>query len=127
MKLRIQGDSVRMRITRPELERMQNDGGISETVNFGPDRKLDYRITASDDAAALRAEFSSGGIVISIPRPTFDQWAGTDEISIRGEQPVAGDQSLKILVEKDYACLSPREGEDDSDKFPNPEAGKRTC
>ena len=31
--------------------------------------------------------------------------------------------SLKILVEKDFACLVAREGEDESDMFPHPAAG----
>ncbi|MGH8167708.1 MAG: DUF7009 family protein [Woeseiaceae bacterium] len=43
-----------------------------------------------------------------------------------GAQPLDGDE-LSILVEKDFACLAPREGEDDSDKFPNPLEGKATC
>jgi hypothetical protein len=34
---------------------------------------------------------------------------------------------LRILVEKDFACLAPREGEDESDMFPNPLSGKETC
>jgi hypothetical protein len=29
---------------------------------------------------------------------------------------------LGILVEKDFACLAPREGEDESDMYPHPEA-----
>jgi hypothetical protein len=32
--------------------------------------------------------------------------------------------SLQILVEKDFACLTPRKGEDDGDAFPNP---NETC
>ena len=34
--------------------------------------------------------------------------------------------SLRILVEKDFACLQPRAHEDESDLFPNPDAS-RTC
>ena len=127
MKLRVQGNSIRMRITQPELARMEADGEIGDAINFSPDRKLDYRLSTNDDAAALHVEFTTGAIVISVPRDTFEQWAGSDEISIRGEQAIAADQTLSILVEKDFACLTHREGEDDSDKFPNPDAGERTC
>jgi hypothetical protein len=34
---------------------------------------------------------------------------------------------LKILVEKDFACLAPREGEDESDMFPHPKAATDGC
>ncbi|GIT14245.1 MAG: hypothetical protein CM1200mP36_00010 [Gammaproteobacteria bacterium] len=44
--------------------------------------------------------------------------------------PIVGEQSLddggrlKILVEKDFVCLAPREGEEDeADMFPNPRRG----
>ena len=127
MKLRVQGDSIRMRITRPELALLQADGEIADTINFSPDRKLDYRLSATDDGASLRVEFVKNAIRICVPRATFDQWANSDEISLQGEQEIGSAQTLSILVEKDFACLTHREGEDDSDKFPNPDAGKRSC
>jgi hypothetical protein len=36
------------------------------------------------------------------------------------------DGSLRITLEKDFACLAPREGEDESDNFPHPQAGSGT-
>jgi hypothetical protein len=39
-------------------------------------------------------------------------------------QPTASDAELRIVVEKDFACLTAREGEDESDNFANPNA---TC
>ena len=32
-----------------------------------------------------------------------------------------------ILVEKDFQCLAPREGEDESDMFPHPDGDSTTC
>ena len=39
-----------------------------------------------------------------------------------GEQQHDNGDVLSILVEKDFACLAPREGEDESDMFPHPGA-----
>jgi hypothetical protein len=39
---------------------------------------------------------------------------------LAGAQPAAADAELRIVVEKDFACLTAREGEDESDNFPNP-------
>ena len=41
-------------------------------------------------------------------------------MGIAAEQPVADGVVLRVLVEKDFACLTVREGEDDEDAFPNP-------
>ena len=38
-----------------------------------------------------------------------------------GEQVLDDGSTLKVLVEKDFACLTERE-EDESDMFPHPEA-----
>jgi len=46
--------------------------------------------------------------------------AQPDEVSLQAEQPLGDGENLKLLVEKDFRCLSPREGEDDADLFPNP-------
>jgi hypothetical protein len=34
---------------------------------------------------------------------------------------------LKILVEKDFACLTKRAGVDDVDTYPHPQEGMLTC
>ena len=50
-------------------------------------------------------------------------WANGAEVTIAAGQAVPGADTLRILVEKDFACLSERPGEDDSDAFPHPDAG----
>ncbi len=45
---------------------------------------------------------------------------------VRGRVPFAGSH-LSILVEKDFACLAPREDEDETDMYPHPLAGKESC
>ena len=44
-----------------------------------------------------------------------------------GEQVLDDGSNLKILVEKDFVCLTGRDDEDESDMFPHPEAGSRSC
>jgi len=48
-------------------------------------------------------------------------------VSISGEQVLADGDQLKILVEKDFVCLTNREDEDESDMYPHPEADKVKC
>ena len=61
-------------------------------------------------------------IDVSIPHSTAQRWATDNaEVSIRAQSAI--DQGvLEFLIEKDFECLDPREGEDQSSRFVNPKA-----
>ena len=52
------------------------------------------------------------------------KWALTNQIGIEGEQTIDSNTSLRILVEKDFACLDGTK-EQNADTFPNPLAGQK--
>src|SRR5690606_37083677 len=122
MKLRIRGNSVRIRVSRSELERIAEEGLAEDAVRFAPDVGLVYRVRVVTDGR-VSAELEDGVLTVTLPKATVERWTRPDEVSIRGEQPIGGGETLKILVEKDFECLTPREGEDQSDLFPNPAQG----
>lgn len=127
MKLRIRGNSIRLRVTQTELETIQKDGEVRDTVRFTEDSALTYRLQSSADIGAPVASFDPDGIVVGLPLATVANWAATDAVSIASEQEIQPGQSLSILVEKDFACLQPRPGEDESDMFAHPEEGRSEC
>ena len=51
------------------------------------------------------------------------RWASGDQIGIESEQLVDHQASLRILIEKDFACIDGTD-EQNADTFPNPLAGK---
>ena len=120
MKLRILGNSLRLRLSVPEVALLKEDNVISDKINFGRST-LTYKIelTASNE---LDVSFSDNQITVWVPEKTALNWADTDEVSIRATKELRED-SLRILIEKDFACLKPREGENESELFPNPQAG----
>ena len=61
-------------------------------------------------------------MTVRLPETTVLAWAATEQVSIEGEQLLDGGEKTTILVEKDFVCLAPREGEDESDMFPHPQA-----
>jgi hypothetical protein len=126
MKLRVQDNSIRFRLTRAEVDKLHRDGVVSATVSFPGGSRLEYRVETTALVGEPQAQFSAGDLVVRIPETTVRNWATTEEVSIVGAQPLDEDE-LSILVEKDFACLAPRESEDDSDKFPNPLEGRETC
>lgn len=126
MKLRIRGNSIRLRVTRGELTSIASEGGVEERVDFGPST-LHYRLVRDGAVATPQASFEDQVIEVRLPAATVDAWAKDEaQVSIDAEQAV-GDGALRILVEKDFACLQPRTGEDDSDMFAHPDTGNHTC
>lgn len=110
MKLRIKGNSVRLRLSKSDVETLGSEGVVEEEVHFGgPHSPLIYSLRTSHDDV-ISASFDGRGISISIPEPMADDWIGSEEVGMVAIQMVGENEGLRILVEKDFACLSGRRG-----------------
>lgn len=106
-------------MTRGEVRSLRETGSVSETIHFGPEA-LRYTLRCAEvDAPA--ASFKDDRIEVELPRAQANAWADGDEIGIAAKQAFEAGE-LALLIEKDFRCLAPREGEDDGDAFPNPDA-----
>jgi hypothetical protein len=119
MKLRIHGNSIRLRLSRSEMERFGATGRISETVEFGPGSHFTYSLRTGE---SLDATHSPAGIQIVVPHHLAEDWTGTDRVSVAGEQPLGGGRTLQILLEKDFKCIH-KSSEANDDAYPNPLSG----
>jgi hypothetical protein len=126
LKLRIQDNSIRFRLTRREVDALRDDGRVSAAVCFPDGASLEYSVETSTLTGQPRASYSPDSLVVQIPQAAARHWAATEEVSITGAETLESGQ-LSILVEKDFACLSPREGEDEMELFPHPLKGRDTC
>ena len=120
MKLRIKGDSLRLRLTQGEVSELAQHGVVADCVRFGGGASLFYRLTRDRHAQAIGASYVDGVIDVRLPEQVALTWCRSNEVTLAGAQPAAADAELRIVVEKDFACLTAREGEDESDNFPNP-------
>ena len=124
MKLRLRDNSVRLRLTRGEVDAVKRDGLISARTDFPGGPGLCYQLESSPAAVSPETLFSGNVLTVRVPETDVLAWASTDQVSIAGAQRLAGGDELTILVEKDFACLAPREGEDESDMYPHPAAAQ---
>ena len=120
MKLRIKGDSLRLRLTQGEVHALEEGGLVEDRVRFGGGATLVYRLTRDPRAPAIAANYIDGVMEVRLPEQVALGWCRSNEVTLAGAQPAAADAELRIVVEKDFACLTVREGEDESDNFPNP-------
>lgn len=130
MKLRIKGASIRLRLTKSEVHQIAETGVVSESTPFPGGGTFHYALRVTDDDARMAAVYREHTLTVSIPRELAREWTGTDRVSLEERQDLADGSQLRLLVEKDFACLKPRDDEDDSDAFPHPESeakGHRHC
>lgn len=119
MKLRIRGNTLRLRVSKSEVDALAAGGFVEDATRFGADAVLRYRLeTGGEDG--FEARFEGASVVVRVPPSALRRWLADSEVSMSAEQPLGGSETLGILVEKDFECLTPREGEDASDLFTNP-------
>lgn len=126
MKLRIKGDSLRLRVSPSDLERLISSGRVEETIHFGPgERKLTYALEllehSPDAAPRMTLRYLPQEIAVVIPGPEARRWAEGADVGLYGEA-AAGECRLELAVEKDFRCLVGDDRENE-DAFPNPAQG----
>jgi len=112
MKLRLHGDSLRLRLSQGEMAQLADTGRVEETLTFAPGQTLSYSL---ETGPALAAAFDGQRISIMVPAAAAEHWMESNEAGIEGASG-----PVKVLVEKDFRCL--HSGEEDANAFPNPMA-----
>ena len=121
MKLRLQFNSIRFRLKRSEVEQLVRTGRVEEKISLetGGNGTFRYILESTGAISTPRAVLTPRAVIVQVPADTLKKWASTDQISIEGEQAVHNQTSLRILIEKDFACIDGTD-EQNADTFPNP-------
>ena len=119
MKLRIKGNSIRMRLSQGEVKTLQESGEVWDYTQFPSMQSLRYGVvvTSSPDFKIDATDFK---IRLEVPSGELNRWFDPSEVTIKNDINLTGDETLMILIEKDFQCLTTRPGEDETDLFPNP-------
>lgn len=120
MKLRIRGNTLRLRLTRSEVDHIGRGEVVEEVTPFPDGSEFCYRLVPGHSEEAGQTSNDVGHtITIEVPKGRAASWAESDEVGFSGDVPFEVGP-LAILIEKDFSCLTPREGEEEIDTFPNP-------
>ena len=125
MKLRIKGNSIRLRVSRSDLAKLAESGAIQDEVHFSghPGDAWVYGIARSQAVNAPTVEFNEKLVVVLVADEDIRSWLSTEEIGIYFSLEIGVYGMLEIALEKDFACLD-RSDEENSDTFPNPLASE---
>ncbi len=120
MKLRMRGNTLRLRLTRGEVDAIGRGETVSESTAFPDGTTLQYRLVPGAVRQAGQQAGESGfEINVEVPRDEASRWADSDEVGFSGEDAFEVGE-LAVLIEKDFTCITPREGEEELDTYPNP-------
>lgn len=126
MKLRIRGNALRLRLTRPEVAAVCNGETVENSIALGPTPAhcLTYRVQAGGHGSGVSVCYAENIVSVSLPGALAKEWGETDRVGVYGEEKW-GELSLQIAVEKDFKCLDKRKGEDEDGAYPHPLTQKR--
>ena len=115
MKLRIEGDLLRLRLTQKEVAFLHDRGLVECVIRFPAGRELRYSVAASPDAVDVCADYGDDSIRVVLPRAVAIAWAESSQVTI--ESP--DNSGVQVLVEKDFQCLH-KPAVRDPDAYPHP-------
>ena len=120
MKIRIKGNSVRLRLTKTEVETFCRKGFYTNRTQF-PTSIFSYSLRSKKGISEMEASFENNEIILSMPIENLETWASSSIIGYNANLPLPNGEDLYLLVEKDFVCMD-ETVEDQSDNYPNPKA-----
>ena len=115
MKLRIQGNSLRLRLSQKEVSQLRDAGHIESCIEFAPECRLLYRLEVSFRAQSVTASLAGDTVRVTAPTHVIANWAESEQVSIE----VTSSSGLYVLIEKDFQCLH-KPDHQDVDAYPHP-------
>lgn len=103
MKLRMQASSLRLRLSRPEVDAIARGERIESSAHFPNGTVLTYALSEST-GLEITARFAGNCIEVQLPGQIAREWALGGDVSLAAEQTTANG-SFSVLVEKDLTCL----------------------
>lgn len=102
MKLRLENNSLRLRVSKSDLAQLQMSGIIINEVNF-INNKFQYVLCTYEDIQ-VDVIYREDVLRISLPKNLAKNWIDSDQVGIQATIPVSADCYLYVLVEKDFPC-----------------------
>ena len=78
------------------------------------------RFKIFEEVREISASFKDKEIIVEIPLAAARDWTESNLVGLENEQKIDEKQTLKILIEKDFACSDRPLDEDNSDTFSRP-------
>lgn len=122
MKIRISANSIRIRLSKSEVEKLTTKGVLEDRTSFGT-TYFRYAVERKAGIKTLSANYHQDKITLWVPETLVAGWQENTVVGFDARQAVGETETLYLLLEKDFKCLD-QTLEDQSDNFENP---KKIC
>ena len=119
MKIRIKGNSIRLRLTKSEVDTFGQNGYVEEKTEFGNNLFI-YALRTNPDVSELTASFVGLKITMHVPPAIANEWTTTDQVGYSNTVTFENGKQLFLLLEKDFKCIDAPAYEDQSDNYEHP-------
>lgn len=119
MKIRIKGNSIRLRLTKTDIKNLKENRKVEEKTIIGNEQIFSYSLEIFEQAEHIFSRFENNTISVFLPKKEAEILTNTDEITVSGHQKNGEIGDLFLLIEKDLKCLDTT-FEDQNDMFENP-------
>ncbi len=114
MKLRISDQSLRLRINIDDLDLLARNGRIKHAFGNQKLGILNYELMVKD-VPTFDINMTDRSIEVVMPKSHLDEWIKTNRVGFEADI-----KEVRLLLEKDFQCLTDRPNEDESRNFKNP-------
>ncbi|HTE32825.1 MAG TPA: hypothetical protein VK666_20730 [Chryseolinea sp.] len=122
MKLRIKGNSIRIRLSKTEVDDLVSGSIQHDSTSFG-NSSFGYTVQPVNYDGSLFAAYDNNTITLYVPKALLKDWSENSVVGFETMMPLENSGHLQLLLEKDFKCID-KTMEDQSDLFDNP---AKTC
>lgn len=120
MKIRIKGNSIRIRLSRTEVDTLGKEGYLEELTEFGGNVAFRYALHSREGISSLAAGFADATMSMYVPADMVAEWVSTEKVGYSHNMDIGDGKQLFLLLEKDFKCIDSSVEEDQSDNYDNP-------
>lgn len=118
MKIRIKGNSIRLRLTKTDVADLKEKGMVREETVFSFEAVFSYALFVDADSEEINAKFKDNCVTVFLPEKEAAILTDSEEITVKNSQYNGSADGLFILIEKDLQCLD-EISEDQNDMYEN--------
>jgi len=111
MKLRLDKNSITIRIAPDERAELLNTGTLLERISIDQNNSFQFTVSINDQIDAVAASFISNQLNVQLPKSQAESWLTSGQVGLRTNIVSYGKSALLLVVEED---LPPRKKHSDS-------------
>jgi hypothetical protein len=101
MKLRINQQSIRFRLSAEEILRLQDEGYLEETVTITEDNYFVFVLEIANHLEACEVQFGDDGLNVGIPMEVAEGWINSNKTGISETIDADNQESITLRIEED--------------------------